>query len=206
MNEKIFWLEGEEFLKNTDDKLAEIINKYGHTTLEPIEPEKYYITLINGILAQQVSSEISQRFLNAFIGIFGETPTADEVLAKGDKALLKCDITPQKITYIKDFSQAIVDKNIEFAHFSTYDDTMIIKELTQVKGFGRWTAEIFLILALNRADVLPADDFGLKKAIQKVYDLPKIPQKRNEVAVIAEKWRPWRSLATWYLWKYFSDL
>ena len=84
MNEKIFWLEGEEFLKNTDDKLAEIINKYGHTTLEPIEPEKYYITLINGILAQQVSSEISQRFLNAFIGIFGETPTADEVLAKGD--------------------------------------------------------------------------------------------------------------------------
>jgi len=200
------WTEGERFLAAISPVFAELINKYAPCTLEPIEPKKYYITLIKGILSQQVSSEVSQKFFQAFITIFGENPTPKKLSETPSEEIIACGCNEAKAQYIKDLSKSIVEGTITLDKFDEMDDNAIIKQLTEVKGFGRWTAEIFLILALNRPNVLPADDFGLKKALQILFKLPAIPQKRSQVTKIAEAWVPWRSLATWYLWQYFADM
>jgi DNA-3-methyladenine glycosylase II len=118
---------------------------------------------------------------------------------------MACGVSATKVNYIKDLSSHIIDGKINLAEFTGMGDAAIIKQLMEIRGFGRWTAEIFLILALNRPDVLPADDFGLQKAIKEVFSLPAIMQKRGQVVEFAEPWRPWRSLATWYLWQKFDD-
>lgn len=205
MSEHTNWLEGENFLKKTDKAFAALIGQYGHCALLPVAREKYYVTLIKCILSQQVASGVFQEIFSAFAGLYGENPSPEEILAAPVSALRSCGIAGQKVGYIKDLSTHIVEGKIDPDQFSQMNDSAIIKQLTEIKGLGRWTAEIFLILALNRPDVLPADDFGLQKAIKEVFSLPSVPQKRGQITAFAEKWRPWRSLATWYLWRKFDE-
>lgn len=200
------WTDGEKFLASIEPIFADLIIKYGSCTLQPIAKEQYYLTLIKGILSQQVSSEVSQKFFQAFTNIFGQNPEPEQLLNASIEKITTCGCNEQKAQYIKDLSKNILENKITLDSFSEMDDSAIIKQLTEVKGFGRWTAEIFLILALNRPNVLPADDFGLKKAMQLLFELPSIPQKRSQVSKIADNWSPWRSLATWYLWQYFAEL
>lgn len=200
------WTDGEKFLANIEPIFADLISKYGSCTLEPIAQKEYYLTLIKGILSQQVSSEISQKFFQAFTAIFSQTPQPEDLLNASIGQITACGCNEPKAQYIKDLSRHIIENKITLDKFSEMEDSAIIKQLTEVKGFGRWTAEIFLILALNRPNVLPADDFGLKKSMQILFKLPAIPQKRSQVTKLAETWTPWRSLATWYLWQYFADM
>ncbi len=205
MLNKTNWLEGEDFLAKSNRIFVDLINKYGSCDLSPIEPDRYYITLIKGIISQQVASDVSQSLFDIFVSKYSISPDPTIIANVQVQDLLQCGLPRQKIDYIKDLSQAIAEKKIVLEDFDSLEDNVIIKQLTQIKGFGRWTAEIFLILALNRPDVLPADDFGLKKAIKDVFNLPKVPQKRSEITQIAAAWQPWRSLAVWYLWQYFAD-
>lgn len=199
------WSDGDYFLKSADPLFDKLINKYAPCTLRPIAPTDYYITLVKGILSQQVSSEVSQNFFNSFTNIFGQTPTPRDLIKASIEQIQSSGCSTDKVTYIKDLSQSIIDEKITLKHFDTMEDSAIIKQLTSVKGFGRWTAEIFLILALNRPNILPADDFGLKKSMQILLNLSSIPQKRSQITKLAEPWSPWRSLATWYLWQYYAD-
>ncbi|MDR2007167.1 MAG: hypothetical protein LBP78_08015 [Acidaminococcales bacterium] len=204
MSEHTNWTDGENYLKKTDKNLAALIDKYGHCTLLPVAREKYYITLIKCILSQQVASDVFQRIFSVFTASYGENPSPDAILAAPASEVEACGVSRLKINYIKDLSRHIIEGKIDPSKFSQMSDAAIVKQLTEIKGLGRWTAEIFLILALNRPDVLPADDFGLQKAIKEVFSLPAVMQKRSQMMAFAEKWRPWRSLATWYLWREFD--
>ena len=105
-----------------------------------------------------------------------------------------------KIMYIKDLSKKIESKQLNMRKISTQSDEYVVKHLTDVKGIGRWTAEMFLIFSLGRLDVLPVGDLGLKKGIQLMYSLKELPNEK-EIEQIAESWKPYRTVATWYLWK-----
>lgn len=200
------WLEGEQYLKTVSPVFAFLIEKYGHCNLQPVLPERYYATLVKGILAQQVASDVSQNLFAAFTRVFGPVPDAQQILDASEDQFINCGISGQKIQYVKDLSQNIINGNITPDKFDDMDDNAIIKQLSSVRGLGRWTAEIFLILALGRPDILPADDFGLKKAVKMLFNLQQLPQKRSQLTSLAEPWRPWRSLATWYLWQSFANM
>lgn len=105
-----------------------------------------------------------------------------------------------KVKYIKELSKKTESRHLNMRNFSTMEDEQIIEHLTNVKGIGRWTAEMFLIFSMGRWDVLPVGDLGLKKGIQLMYSLNDLPTEK-EMEQLAESWRPYRTVATWYLWK-----
>ncbi len=105
-----------------------------------------------------------------------------------------------KVKYIKDLAKNIESKKLKLRSLSKLSDDEIVEQLTQVKGIGRWTAEMFLIFSLGRMDVLPVGDLGLKKGVQLLNSSTRLPTP-DEIEELAEKWRPYRTVATWYLWK-----
>ena len=109
----------------------------------------------------------------------------------------------KKIEYIKNLATKIASGELNIHHLPDLQDEEVITELVKVKGIGRWTAEMFLIFCLRREDVIPLDDLGVKKAIQKLYNLSKLPTHEYMLEV-SSRWKPYRSIATWYLWKSLS--
>jgi len=105
-----------------------------------------------------------------------------------------------KVKYIKELAKFIKTKKLKLRSISKLSDEEIISQLTQVKGIGRWTAEMFLMFSLGRQDVLPVGDLGLKKGIKLLFSLPELPNE-DTMYKLAEPWRPYRSIATWYIWK-----
>lgn len=187
-------------LKKRDPVLANIIEDVGSCTLE-IE-EDYFQSLAEAILYQQLSlkaaSSIVKRFKDIYVGC--SFPGPKDILETEDGKLKNVGISRQKIRYLKDLSQKFIKGIINPSKFSDMNDNEIVEQLTKVKGVGRWTAEMFLIFSLRRPNVLPVDDLGLQKAIQKWYGFDDIPS-REEIKNIAKKWEPYCTVATWYLWK-----
>src|SRR5262249_46717651 len=127
-------------------------------------------------------------------------PTPSEVLATPDEKLIGTGISRAKTSYIKDLAQKFDAGSIKYRRFTQLSDDEIIDELVAVKGIGIWTAQMFLIFSLNRPDVLPVGDLGLQRAVQLNYGLSAMP-KADEITEIATRWRPYRTVATWYLWQ-----
>ncbi len=117
----------------------------------------------------------------------------------------KVGLSYKKISYIKDLSQRIYDEKINFIHLSTLSDDEIIRELINIKGVGQWTAEMFLIFHLKREDVLPTKDLGIRKAMKLLYKLDELPSP-SIMLEISFSWRPYRSVASWYLWKSLANI
>jgi DNA-3-methyladenine glycosylase II len=132
------------------------------------------------------------------------SPTPEQILSTPAPILkAKVGLSGKKIEYIKDLSTRIIERRLNLALISEMTDEEIINQLVQVKGIGRWTAEMFLIFCLGRQDIFPVGDLGVRKAIQKVYNLPELPTPSTMLA-ISQPWKPYRSIATWYLWKSLS--
>ena len=180
------WLAGESFLRENAKELLPFINEYGHCTLEPDGLERYFEVLLTGIASQQLP------------------PESEKLLALTDEAIATCGLTAIKITYMKEFARLVLDRTIDFTAFAEMTDAQIVKLLKTVRGLGQWTIEMFLLLSLCRPDVLPGDDFLLKKEMQKLYKLKDVP-KRGQLNKLMEPWRPWRSLAVWYLWQHSAE-
>ena len=117
-----------------------------------------------------------------------------------EHVLKHCGLSRQKAAYLNDLAEHFVSGAIPTRRLGTMDDEAVIESLVRVKGIGRWTAEMFLIFTLNRPDVLPVDDLGLRDGIRDIYQMKGRPTAK-ECGVVAEKWRPWRTVATWYLWR-----
>ncbi|TSA18462.1 MAG: DNA-3-methyladenine glycosylase 2 family protein [Nitrosopumilales archaeon] len=132
--------------------------------------------------------------------IYPKFPTARQILDTKDTKLRSAGLSSMKVEYLKDLAQKIEDGKLKMRKLSKMSDDEIIEHLTQVKGIGRWTAEMFLIFSLGRLDVLPTGDLGLRKGVQMAFSLPELP-KPKEVEKIGMRWKPYRSVATWYLWK-----
>lgn len=203
--QKTEWKIGENFLQETDPILKNLINKYGACTLQPIDNDLYFTALVKGIISQQLSPEVASTLFGNVKNYYN-TPflQPSEILATPTEVFISLGLSLAKAEYILELAKNIEEQHINLGNFSELKDAEIINKLTAVKGFGRWTAEMFLILALNRPNLLPLDDFGLKKAMQILYKIdPKA--KKNAYNEIAKNWEPWRSLACWYLWQFYAE-
>jgi DNA-3-methyladenine glycosylase II len=158
-----------------------------------------FLTLARAICGQQISVKAAQSVWDRVLACVGEV-TPEKVLKQERPALRACGLSERKVEYIADLAQHFADGSIHVHRWPQMDDEAIIAELVEVRGIGRWTAEMFLIFNLLRPDVFPLDDLGLQKGIRVAYF------KNRKVALrtmtrLGETWRPWRSVATWYLWR-----
>jgi DNA-3-methyladenine glycosylase II len=190
--------EATKFLKK-DPILAEIIKQVGDYNVK-ITKNRYQ-SLVEAIIAQQLSGSAAESILKKFKKLFkSKFPKPIEVIKTPDSKIRLTGLSKMKIMYIKDLSKKIQSKQLNMRKISTKSDEYVVEHLTDVKGIGRWTAEMFLIFSLGRLDVLPVGDLGLKKGIQLMYSLKELPNEK-EIERIAESWKPYRTVATWYLWK-----
>ena len=152
-------------------------------------------------MSQQLSKKAADTIYSRFLALFpGKAfPSPEAILAVSPEMLRAAGMSRPKIAYLQSLATLAMQGELEMAHLRRLDDEAVIEHLTRVKGIGRWTAEMILIFHLKRPDVLPVDDVGLLAAIEKLYGLPKRPTPA-EVIALGEKWRPYRSIACWYLW------
>ena len=158
-----------------------------------------FLTLARAICGQQISVKAAQSVWDRVVSCCGEV-TPEGVLARKRTELRACGLSDRKTEYIADLAQHFADGRIHVHRWPQMSDEEIIAELVEVRGIGRWTAEMFLIFNLLRPDVLPLDDLGLQKGIRVSYfNGRKVSLAR--MRKLGESWRPWRSVATWYLWR-----
>lgn len=185
-------------LLRKDPKLAKIIYRVGRYEISLVKNP--YRSLIDAIITQQLSGAAADSISKRFRKLYQRYPKPIDVINTADSRLRSAGLSKMKVAYIKDLSEKIQSKELKINSLKDKSDEEIISHLTQVKGIGRWTAEMFLIFSLGRLDVLPVGDLGLKKGIQCLYSMPDLPEK-EEIEEIGKKWRPYRTVATWYIWK-----
>ena len=185
------------FLKQ-DPKIAKIINRVGDYQIK--KRNNHFAVLVESIISQQLAGAAAEAIFVRFKKLYPKFPTAKHILNTKDAKLRSVGLSGMKVEYLKDLAQKIEDGKLKMRSLSKMNDDQIIEHLTQVKGIGRWTAEMFLIFSLARLDVFPTGDLGLRKGVQIAFSLSELP-KPKEVEKIGERWKPYRSVATWYLWK-----
>jgi DNA-3-methyladenine glycosylase II len=197
-----YWDRAKRALARKDPIMAKIMREHPKVFLARRgEP---FMTLARAIVGQQISVKAAQSVWDRFAACVGEV-TAENVLAKERPVLRACGLSDRKTEYIADLAQHFADGRIHVLRWPEMADDEIIAELVEVRGIGRWTAEMFLIFSLLRPDVFPLDDLGLQKGIRLAYfSGRKISPKRMQK--LGEGWRPWRSVATWYLWRSLDPL
>ena len=161
----------------------------------------YFTILLTGIVSQQLPPDVSQNLMQKLEQLVGKPIIPQAILDIPSEKLLGLGLVQQKIDYLKAFAKAVISGQIVMENFANMTDSQITKQLLQVRGLGQWTIEMFLLLALCRTDVVPTADFIFKKELQQLLGLAAVP-KRGQINQITEPWRPWRSLAVWYLWQH----
>ncbi|HRQ05875.1 MAG TPA: DNA-3-methyladenine glycosylase [Nitrosomonas halophila] len=193
----VFWQQATQHLSASDPVMQRLIQRHGDVRLEVSGDA--FSTLARAIVGQQISvkaaASVWQRMMVALPEV---TP---QVLAAVDADMLRaCGLSARKVEFLRDLSSHFLRGGLKAVVWSEMDDEDLIAALTQVKGIGRWTAEMFLIFHLHRPDVLPLADVGLQRAVSIHYNASQ-PVSANRIRAIAGNWRPWRSVATWYLWR-----
>jgi DNA-3-methyladenine glycosylase II len=188
-------------LRAVDPVLGRIIDVVGPCRLEARRTGTHYDALVRSIVFQQLSGKAASTIHRRFTEIYpGKRPRAEHVLSTAEERLRAAGLSRQKIGYLRDLSARVADRSLPLAHLGRLSDDAIIEHLVQVKGIGRWTVQMFLMFRLGRPDVLPELDLGVQNAIQRAYGLKKRPTPKD-VLRIGEKWRPYASIASWYLWR-----
>lgn len=188
------------FLKRTDPVMERLIDEVGPFRMAH-RPARFQ-ALVRAIIFQQLAGKAALAIYRRFVVIVGggRFPTPLKVLAASDEDMRRAGLSRAKASYIRDLAAHVRDRSLSFGRFRRLDDEEIIRELTRVKGIGRWTAEMFLMFNLCRPDVLPVDDLGFRNAVMKRYGMQK-PPTAKELRAFGERWRPYRSVAVWYLWQ-----
>ena len=192
-----------QYLRKVDSNLEKIIKIVGEYSIKI--RNDHFQSLVESIIYQQLAGRAANAIYNRFINYYDNyqvTPTG--ILNSSIDNLKKVGLSNRKIEYLKDLASHVYDGRINLEELSKMNDEEIINKLINVKGIGRWTSEMFLLFSLGRPDVLPVTDLGVRKAMTKVYSLSELP-KPHTMIEIAEPWRPYRSIATWYLWKSLSN-
>jgi DNA-3-methyladenine glycosylase II len=192
-----YWSQAKRTLARRDPVMAGIMR--AHPKIFLARRGEPFLTLARAIVGQQISVKAAQSVWDRLVACVGEM-TPEKVLLKERPVLRACGLSDRKTEYIADLAQHFADGSIHVHRWPQMSDEDIIAELVQVRGIGRWTAEMFLIFNLLRPDVFPLDDLGLQKGIRVAYF------RNRKVALgtmrrLGERWRPWRSVATWYLWR-----
>jgi DNA-3-methyladenine glycosylase II len=164
----------------------------------PLEP---YGALVRSIVGQQLSTKAARSIYERLTALFdGRTPTPPELLAADPEDVRSVGLSRPKVAYLRSLAEHVESGELELARLSELPDEEVTEQLTAVKGLGQWTADMFLIFHLGRPDVLPVGDLGVRRAVERVYGLPDLPDAA-QLTEIGEPWRPHRSLASLYLWR-----
>ncbi|MBV9266750.1 MAG: DNA-3-methyladenine glycosylase 2 family protein [Acidobacteriaceae bacterium] len=185
-------------LRNADPVLANIIERVGPYNLVAREPS--FETLARSITFQQLNGKAAGTIFARLKKAAGRRFTATAFLKLTAEELRGCGLSRQKIASLTDLAERVARREINFRRLPDLPDEKIIETLCQVRGVGVWTVQMFLMFALERPDVMPLTDFGIRNAVRKAYGLADMP-KPAELAMLAEKWRPYCSIASWYLWR-----
>lgn len=190
----------EDHLRTNDPVMASIISEIGRCGLVRSKREDPFIAIVEAIIWQQLSGKAARTIYQRFLKIFPNgRPTPATILATSDEAMRAAGLSRGKTAYLRDLSTKVLDGTVHLESLETMSNDDVVAAMTKVKGIGRWSAEMFLMFRLQRADVLPVGDLGIVKAIQRHYRLRKTPTAERMLK-IAESWRPYRSVASWYLW------
>ena len=182
-----------------DPKIARVIQAIGPFRLK--RNRNYFVELCRSIVSQQISVAAADTIFSRFQKLFdGYAPTPERVAGLKDAQLKAAGLSRQKAAYLKDLSFRFLDKTIRPRQLNYLGNEEIIAQLTGVHGIGRWTAEMFLIFSLNRLDILPVDDLGLRVAVQNIYQMKDRPDAKR-LRAIGKKWSPFETVATWYAWR-----
>ena len=188
-------------LRKVDPILGKVIARVGPYRLVPRRAGTHYDALVRSIVFQQLSGKAAGTIHRRLCELYPRNnPRADLLLATSDETLRGAGLSRQKIGYLRDLATRVTDRSLPLAHLGRLPDDAIIEHLVQVKGIGRWTVQMFLMFRLGRPDVLPDLDLGIQTAIQRTYGLRKRPGPKD-VLRIGERWRPYASTASWYLWR-----
>ena len=165
----------------------------------------YFLVLCKAIIAQQISTKaaesITHRFENLFTGV---RATAERVQDLPGKQLREVGLSNQKVRYMKDLSEKFLDGTIRPHRMAYLENEEIIRQLTGVYGIGRWTAEMFLIFSLNRLNVLPVGDLGLRAGLKQLYNMRALPTPER-MRTLGKKWHPFETVGTWYTWRILDE-
>lgn len=192
-----YWAQASADLAACDHHMADLVRRYEGTSL--VSRGDPFCTLARSIVGQQISVKAADAVWARFVGVLGEV-TAERVSELGSEGLAGCGLSKRKIEYLGDLARHFLDGLLVPVSWAGLDDEAVIHELVAVRGIGRWTAEMFLIFNLMRPDVFPVDDIGLQRAVFDRYFAGE-KQPLRVLAQFGERWRPWRSVATWYLWR-----
>src|SRR5438093_2574554 len=189
-------------LMRRDPVLREAIKRIGPCLMADRQRKDHLTALTGAIVSQQLSTKAAATIFGRFAALFpdAQIPHAAAIHEVSDTALRGVGFSSQKIGYLRDLCARIVDGRLVLDELEVLGDELVIERLTAVKGFGRWTAEMFLMFRLHRPDVLPVGDLGIVNAIQRLYRLRKRPDPKR-ILKLGEAWKPYRSVASWYLWQ-----
>ncbi len=197
-------------LMRRDPVLAELIRKHGPCGLAAAQRADHFTALVRAITGQQLSTKAASTIFSRLVALMPEGVTPEALAGLSDEQFRAVGMSRQKVAYFRDLSEKVVSGALPLRSAATpggaadpldaMTDDEVIAALTQVKGIGRWTAEMFLMFRLHRPDVLPSGDLGIVNAVKSVYRLRKKPTP-DRIRKIGEAWRPYRSVASWYLWR-----
>lgn len=192
-----YWARASTHLMKKDRVMRRLVPQFAGVCLE--SRGDAFVTLARSVIGQQISVKAAQTVWDRFQGLMRKvTPAA--VLKLDADAMRASGLSARKVEYLKDLAQHFADKRVHVKDWSAMDDEAIISELVAIRGIGRWTAEMFLIFHLMRPDVLPVDDVGLINGVSRLY-FSQEAVSRSELREVAQAWAPYRSVATWYIWR-----
>lgn len=197
-----YWMQATEELSKNDPILKQLIECFVEEKL--VSGACAFTTLARSIVGQQISVKAAD---SVWQRIISSSPkfTPSFILQSNDDLLRSCGLSRQKVAYLRDLAQYFSQTLKPEQAWNQLSDQELISELTQIKGIGRWTAEMFLIFHMQRPDIFPLDDIGLQRAISRFYNNNQ-PVDKEMMNAIALPWKPWRTVATWYLWRALDPL
>lgn len=206
-----YWDDACKHLAKRDRVMRKLIAQHGHARL--YSRGDAFTTLARSIVGQQISVKAAQSVWGRLLALLGHGPQSDargpipasDVLRHEPEALRQAGLSLRKVEYLRDLARHFDEGTVHVEQWQTMDDEAIIDELVDIRGIGRWTAEMFLIFHLMRPNVLPLDDLGLIKGISMSYFSGE-PVSRAEARDVAEAWAPYRTVGTWYLWRSLDPL
>jgi DNA-3-methyladenine glycosylase II len=193
-----YWDQASAYLMRRDRVMKKLIP--AHPDVWLASRGNQFITLARSIVGQQISVKAAEAVWQRVLLVCGKRPSPTSVLRAGPEALRASGLSQRKVEYVTDLASHFKNRLVHPTRWAEMEDEAVIAELTDIRGIGRWTAEMFLIFNLQRPNVLPLDDVGLLKAISVQYYSGE-PVSRYEAREVAQSWRPWCTVATWYLWR-----
>ncbi len=188
-------------LKKVDPVMARLIDRVGSCKLTVRDQGTHFDAIARSIVFQQLSGKAASTIHGRFEGLYGgRSPLPAELTETPDDRLRGVGLSRGKAAYLKDLATRVVAGDVPVETLHELSDEEVIAALTRVKGIGRWTAQMFLMFRLGRPDVLPDLDLGIQKGIQQAYRLRKLPSPER-VKKVGAKWAPYRTIASWYLWR-----